>query len=231
MDPNAFWTGAAAAATVVAALVAVIAYVRGRTRVVVQVVRHEYAMPPAFRPLLKHLEDFRYSLPGYSAELKSADSGLRELLDRLTALAKDPAITGFTESWRSDTMWSFKVTNHGHERAEKLELQVPHAIQSLLVHSDGSQEAITGGIIHIPELRPGESVTILSWAGASGGDGPRLLQARGKATMRIQELVDSRWATVYWLWRDSPVLTLMLVLMLAVAIIAITGVVRLLLPA
>jgi hypothetical protein len=123
-------------------------------------------------------------------------------------------------------MWSFKVTNHGHERAEKLELQVPDAIQSQLVHSDGSEETIAGGIIRIPELRPGESVTILSWASAPGGDGPRLLQARGKATMRIQELVDSRWATVYRMWRVSPVLTLMIVLALTVAIIAITSVVR-----
>lgn len=225
MDLNAFWAGVAATATLVAALVALIAYVRGRTRVVVEVIRHEYAMPPAFRPLLEHLEVFKYSLLRHSADLKSADSDLRELLDRLTALAGVPAITGFTGSWRSDTMWSFKVTNHGHERAERLELQVPHAIQSLLAHSDGSEEAITGGTIHIPELRPGESVTILSWASTLGRDVPRLLQARGKATMRFHDLVDSRWATVY----RQPVVTLvLLVFMLLVAIIGITGVVRLL---
>jgi len=134
----------------------------------------------------------------------------------------------FVRSQVGNTNWLFHVTNRGHERAEKLELQVPYAIESLLIHSDGSEEIIAGGIIRIPELRPGDSVRVLSWVDRSVN--PKLLQASGKATMRFQELVDARLARVYriyrQMWRDSPTLLTLMVVSFLLSIAVLVWVLR-----
>jgi hypothetical protein len=124
-------------------------------------------------------------------------------------------------------IWVCSVINGGHEKAEKLELQVPQAIQSLLIHSDDSRDVIAGGIIKIPELRPDEQIRIVSWVTRATAGEPKVLQAKGKVIIRRQELVPSPLAQFYKIWLQQPGFLIIFLVSLALVFLSILNAVLL----
>jgi hypothetical protein len=195
MDWTAFWTGVGATATIVLVVLALVKYFRGRARVVVEVVRQDYFLPSSIAQILTYAGTLECSVMLVD-HLKSAEPPVRTALEKLKVIESNVRLSDLGANRSGNTTWLLRVINRGHQQAEKLELQIPRAIESLLLYSNGINEAITGGTIPIAELRPGESVRIVSWSNWSG-EQPQLLQASGKATMRFQKLIDSRVASFY----------------------------------
>ena len=170
-------------ATLIATGIAWVKYRRGQTRVVVEATRNEFLLPPVVTEMFKRLEKVGFTLnsPAYH-ENSSLD--LREFFTMLHDLSRTHRFMSFMTSKGSCPMWVFKVRNEGHETADKLELQVPYAEWNLIIQSNKSQDVVTGNTIRIPELRPGESMRIVSWVPYFGPP-PTLLQPRGKATIQL----------------------------------------------
>jgi hypothetical protein len=210
-----FWLGVAAMAGLGGLILGLYTFMRSRSVVVMDVFEYPFQFPPAVKRLLaaqEVLDVFGVN----SLQSDGSPTGDAQLASIKKFSAAVDTETSFSLQDLS-SMWTVRIHNKGHELAENVELVLPNA--KVIIWFRGEKEHISNDRrIAIGQLRPDERVSAVAWGRYPLMESPSLLQARGRASVRMHRFRERDSGFLDELnrsWLAVQITTMLLVTLLA----------------
>ncbi len=203
-----FWVGAGAAATVILAAIGILQFVRSRSNLRVVVTKYPFELPVTAQRAVSELSELLEPWDIEKPPVRVAEEIQRRIqtLDKLFGVRSMRDVT---------TCWRLTLTNHGHERADGIELYVPGGVQ-IAVERAGARDVFEKDRAAVGDVRPGETVNVVAWARHEFAETPSVILSKGRAVVRMRESVDARWVTLWDVLR--PLVAILLVAAVIVGI-------------